>query len=169
MYDYYFCRLESFWQKRKWWIVVVFALIAAAGIATNFWPKTPEQKIKAALADYHKANGQPANIKILSFVAVKNTFSDSMRYAELVERHGHFIKEARFALDMYGIDSVARFNDSLDFLEREIRQLEPLATSPAPTTFTKCNYTAEISSPAERFIDTLSVVLNDRFSVVWRN
>ncbi len=38
-YNYYFTKLESFWQRRKWWILSTVAVIA---VASFFIPAPPD-------------------------------------------------------------------------------------------------------------------------------
>lgn len=165
----FFQNVAAFWQRRKWWIIGVIMLIIAAGIVANILPDTPEDRIKNAIVDYHKAKGQKVEIKELTFRSVSPAYPDSMTREYWYSRHAFFIKEARLVLSIYGADSTGRLHDSLDFVEAKAHSFDSRIDSLAklPGTFTKCDYVALISNNSERYLDTLTVTFDERMNAVW--
>lgn len=194
-YDYYAKKLEALWLRRKWWIVGVFALVVAAGAVAEFWPQSPEDKIKSALVDYHKAKGQKAEIKDLSFREVSAAYPDSLRLTAASEHFSRcgktylswlnltnttkqmlavtksdtaFYKE-NYESQFYYAQEASKYKDSLNLIEAECHRLDSAfeAAKNIRLTFTKCNYVAKITASSESHTDTLMIVLNDKLNVVW--
>lgn len=170
-YDFFYRKLEAFWSRYKWWIIGVFVLVIAAGIALEFWPKTPDQRIRSAISKYHKEKGQTIDFQSLSFRSVSAGYPDSIQL-KLEAEHFHNCSQQYlkwFSLSEEGDPILLKYRDSMYMIEMNAHRLDSIynTTKNNPAKFVKCDYVARITAPSESFTDTFSVVLNDSLRVVF--
>lgn len=78
MYDYWSRKLQSFWQKRKWWIASALFLLVAGGVVERFFlspaPQSPAEKLNQNIAAYIQAFSHDPK----SYEPIETTFADTL-------------------------------------------------------------------------------------------
>lgn len=92
-YDFYFKKLEAFWQRRKWWIVSVSVAVIACGIASNIY-----------LQNQAPANATPPtyiadSVNFVNARARFNSYSD--KFVEINKLSGGMADQMRDSVNYY--------------------------------------------------------------------